>query len=355
MHDAPVVFSEETIETTVKSFEKQVRERWNAAHRSKSRFECGNRDWLQEKIFKPSLPIQIAKAGSSRGRGKQPKFSTLSVSQRRKRTKSLTDNEYNTSSQLLFAARKKLKEDNQNDEVEVLKLLEEGKATELLHHYRESQYSQIGSDTALNLIVNGNLSVRQYSLLRSTINKSAPQILPVYHQILEAKKTCYPDGIVCKETEVLVNLHALLEKTASRLLETLPEEKLICSSYTLLCKWGFDGSSGQSEYKQIFSSSSATDSSVVITTLVPIRLVSDTNDILWENTQPSSTAFCRPIRMSFEKETVENIRKEKLRMDTEIAALEENTILHLSSNKVKQLHNKLKVKINFVFSEEQNI
>lgn len=72
---------------------------------------------------------------------------------------------------------------------------------------------------------------------------------------------------------------------------------------------------------------------MVITTIVPIQLISDINETIWENTHPSSTAYCRPVSISLEKETEEYIRKEKLHMDTEIEALQDSTI-NLPSNKV---------------------
>lgn len=72
---------------------------------------------------------------------------------------------------------------------------------------------------------------------------------------------------------------------------------------SLICKWGCDGTSGQSTYKQIFSNDddgSKSDSDVFFTSLVPLQIVSANNNIvLWKNPWPSSPRFYRPISMQF--------------------------------------------------------
>ena len=56
-------------------------------------------------------------------------------------------------------------------------------------------------------------------------------------------------------------------------------------------KWGFDGSSGQFNYKQTFENADADDSSIIITSLVPLHIsVKEAPDkIVWHNTKSSST------------------------------------------------------------------
>lgn len=52
------------------------------------------------------------------------------------------------------------------------------------------------------------------------------------------------------------------------------------------------------------------DESVFTISLVPLKLLSG-DKIIWENPQPSSTKFCRPIKFEFIKESDEIIRREK--------------------------------------------
>lgn len=53
------------------------------------------------------------------------------------------------------------------------------------------------------------------------------------------------------------------------------------------------------------------DSFLVLITSVPLRLLSDNYIFLWRNQSPSSTSFCRPIKLLFKKET-ENVVGEEV-------------------------------------------
>lgn len=110
------------------------------------------------------------------------------------------------------------------------------------------------------------------------------------HNIIEAKKRCYPDNIQVIELEATVNSQSLLDHTVSRLLLTVETEH-IPHKCIVFYKWGFDGSSGHSEYKQIFKCTEDSDSTVVTTTMVSIRIIADDESraIIWQNPVPSST------------------------------------------------------------------
>ncbi|KAF2888905.1 hypothetical protein ILUMI_17268, partial [Ignelater luminosus] len=70
-------------------------------------------------------------------------------------------------------------------------------------------------------------------------------------------------------------------------------------------KWGCDGAAGQQNYKQRFvdSDHNHDDSFMFVVSCRPIRLVDENDTILWQNNRPSSTKFCRPIKITFQKET----------------------------------------------------
>lgn len=82
------------------------------------------------------------------------------------------------------------------------------------------------------------------------------------------------------------------------------------TNLTLICKWGFDGASNQSVHKQHFVNKNASDSSVFMTSFVPIKLTSGSN-VIWLNEYPSSTRYCRPIRFEFVHENADICKKEK--------------------------------------------
>ncbi|CAH0563166.1 unnamed protein product [Brassicogethes aeneus] len=106
-----------------------------------------------------------------------------------------------------------------------------------------------------------------------------------------------------------VRLQKLLDHTSQRLFEiqnevlvqTL-EHKPATSSLLLQleCKWGLDGSSSHSMYKQKFSSENfnTSDADILLSLLVPLRLHFKNKDndqtvVVWQNPRCSSTRFCR--------------------------------------------------------------
>lgn len=87
-------------------------------------------------------------------------------------------------------------------------------------------------------------------------------------------------------------------------------------------KWGFDGSSGHAEYKQKFEKDAgdSNDANMFITSLVPIN--AETNGkMLFQNPRPSSTRYCRPVRIQFIRETTDVSILEKTYIENQIEKL----------------------------------
>lgn len=176
------------------------------------------------------------------------------------------------------------------------------------------------SEKALGIMISLNLSKAQYIHLRKASLEENINQYPSYYQIQKAKFECYPpqSSITVSETEAKIQLQSLLDHTTNRILNinnVKPETRKLI----LISKWGCDGASGQSIYKQKFQTGHIQDdSSFFISTLVPIKLFDpETTKIFWENSRPSSTRFCRPIKYQFAKESptviqneIESIRNE---------------------------------------------
>ena len=176
---------------------------------------------------------------------------------------------------------------------------------------------------------------------------------PEYRQLADAKVFCTPsaEAISVGESKAQVTLQGLLDHTASRILQQQVEvvEHITRGSahaadsspsapgpspsapgpspsapgpsplnLSLICKWGMDGSTGHSLFKQ---KAGFDDDKMLCVTLVPLRLVSEEGHVLWANPTPSSPRFCRPVIVMYAKETRE------LTAST-IAAIEQE-ILHL--------------------------
>lgn len=195
-------------------------------------------------------------------------------------------------------------------------------ARKMLKAYKKSlsdTQRAMTKDEALAMIIDNDVTVSSYKHMRALALDLKHDIYPSYTAILEAKKDCYPekDGIIITETMAEVKLQQLLDHTASRLLinnnnlEECTNEELIDISVTY--KWGFDGSTGHSQYKQRYSDGStlSNDSSIFFTSIVPIKMETTNGKILFQNPVPSSTKYCRPIRFQFLKETTDISKNEQ--------------------------------------------
>lgn len=104
------------------------------------------------------------------------------------------------------------------------------------------------------------------------------------------------------------------------------------SKLILISKWGCDGSSNHSTYKQKYDNNEELliDRNLFMTCLVPLQLFvySDNGKIIvWQNSRFSSTRFCRPVRLQFIKETTEIILQEKEYKDEQIKALQPTVVI----------------------------
>ena len=103
-------------------------------------------------------------------------------------------------------------------------------------------------------------SKHYYQLSRNVARAHKCKLYPSYLEVEKAKKRCYPSVVYttvsesCAQTE----LQALLDHTTSRIIQlqadvidTLNPE--ILQKLVPHCKWGCDGSSGQSVHKQKFT------------------------------------------------------------------------------------------------------
>ena len=106
-------------------------------------------------------------------------------------------------------------------------------------------------------------------LQRSMSLQNNSILYPAYKHILQSKKECYSNESFIKITEnaATVELQGLLDHTLKRILpvqleviESLPDESL--SELNFILKWGCDGTSGQSNYKQSFIDTETCDDSI---------------------------------------------------------------------------------------------
>ena len=74
-------------------------------------------------------------------------------------------------------------------------------------------------------------------------------------------------------------------------------------------------------YKQRAIDINAFNSSFFCSSFVPLKLVDEDENVYWQNPRPSSTRFCRPIRILYEKETYTLCKSEEAYLKKQIDEL----------------------------------
>lgn len=183
------------------------------------------------------------------------------------------------------------------------------------------------SREALALVLNLSLTKQQYCKLHIDAKSRNADIYPSYNFVREAKKECRPaDGIDISETSAKVSLQCLLDHTALRILQIVEEpllQQIQCEilHMKLTCAWGFDGASGYSNYKQRFINNENDDSSLFVTSVIPLQLCGHNGHVYWINPAPQSPRFCRPLQIEFKKETEVMVREHNETVQMELMQL----------------------------------
>lgn len=159
-------------------------------------------------------------------------------------------------------------------------------------------------------LIENDLTKQQYLNIRLTAKKHNADIYPPYDSIIAAKALCYPENIITSESFCEIKLQDLLDHTSKRiiLIPSINFNDNYLKEFEIIYKWGCDGSSGQSMFKQQYHcSNECSDSDLFLFSIVPLQMHSfneaNEKNIIWKNIRTSSTRFCRPIKFKFQKET----------------------------------------------------
>jgi hypothetical protein len=151
--------------------------------------------------------------------------------------------------------------------------------------------------------------------------------MPRYALLALEKKKCRPVGGQFEEHLAIVSMQSVLDHTTSRVLDSIMDTihslqrenrgRLLVIYFYF--KYGCDGSSGFSKYKQQ-SENLEDDSTMFASNLVPLQMTCVVNGrrvTLYHNQLSNSPFGCRPLRFCFQKETNTVIRTEGNRMKNE--------------------------------------
>lgn len=187
------------------------------------------------------------------------------------------------------------------------------------------------------LIEDLKLSKWQYETLRKHLEGKYIYVFKTYKSLSATKKECYPDmkSVSISEKCARINLQDLLNHTCSRILKiedvlgNLTKSENV-RSLVMTSKWGCDGASDQSQYRQKFEDGTISDESIFLVSFVSLTIEMiepHGQSIIWCNQQPGSTRYCRPINFEFTKETQE-------KTVTEINLIR-NQIMHLLPSSIE--------------------
>ena len=327
----------ECINTTLKIFKTNFYQRWKQCNRIKERFLSKHSDWIDkdlkfpEKVYLSMKTHSIDQNPSTSDFGRPKKiFSESGERTKRRIVKPLI--EEHPVDELAFATQFSLRASGKRDAAEIMKEVTQTtptRATKFKKAFKSPALAPIpySAEEALSLLIENNLTKKHYNNIREGAKYRNSNIYPSYKVVLEAKLACYPpkETIRITETSADIKLQSLVDHTIMRIVsvqqevlkQTVSEEDTI----NIIFKWGCDGSSGQSLYKQKFKNDGSdetcySDSDLFVVSIVPLQMYSTRNGnldnkiILWQNNRPSSTRFCRPIKLLFEKETKEMAKRE---------------------------------------------
>lgn len=302
----------------LRNFKQQLLKKWELHNRHRDRFLTIEREWLEGSCqFTQHV---VSKTG-------RPNLNFFESSESSKRRKTSTIRIEQNADELIYAAQMNLRAEGRTTEAQVIKKISESTtyAKDCLDLSHVAKVKKLSPQEALSLIIEAQLSRKQYDTIRNYANN----IFPSYKLVQAEKKRCYPQNIDINESQAIVPLQSLLDHTATRLIQSQenviqPHSTSTFEKLVLYSKWGFDGSSSHTQYKQKFISETADDKYMFLSSLVPLRLSykNDNNSvILWQNPKPSSPRFCRPISLQYLKETDELVKVTKLEIDNQIQNL----------------------------------
>lgn len=342
-----------TLKEFCRRFTRSAEWRWKKCKRNTKDFRKNYENWLQKDVDWPScvqtnllMPElqeestcleysatststeltspECSSSSSSIGTmTKRPRKAFEDLSNKQKKRRSDSHNGEN-STELAFTAAQLLKEDGRDDIASVIEHMLKNPeiATNICRMIKKPNCSAVFTpEKALGLFISLKLSKWQYITLRETaIREGAQKLYPSYYKIQQAKLQCYPPKSTITITDSLaeIKLQALLDLTTKRILDGL-SSNVENKQLTLISKWGFDGASSQSRYKQKMEGEQD-DSSIFMTSLVPLKLVSG-EDIVWTNPKPCSPSYCRPLMFRFVKESEAVVLEQKGKIEEEIKAL----------------------------------
>jgi len=332
------------VKRIVKAECENFRQKWNKTGRRYNTFLKYYNSWLNTEIEFRILP---KRSSTSVGRP-QKSFGDSSSKTKHRKIQALL--KLYSSDEICVAAEASLRASGKRDRAKLIRKITTSSPRQVVKYKKcfykpQMQQKPYRSDEALALFISNKMTVHQYKTIQQEAKNRGFNLYPCYEMVLKEKQKCYPsvENITVTDISAEVNLQALLDHTASRLccyvipevFERLDENQANC---TIVYKWGCDGSSGHSIYKQKFNDPKRTDEFLFVISLVPIRVLTENGSVIWQNPRPCSPRLCRIIKFVYEKES-EQLIKEECRLMTSKIELLTPTVIIIKNRSYSIKHN----------------
>lgn len=337
------------VQMKLAGFSSKFAEKWASSRMTRERFLSKNKSWLEGADIQFTVVLNRPCASSSSGatsrlQGRPRKdFQDASFKTKKRRVEGLVQSW--SASELVTAAEVASRLSGHRNVAKAIREVSDNSGQSTTNVASPCANARLlTSDEALAYYIDSKATTHSYKQTRKWSMKAGHQLFPSYHSLSKSKMSCRPsqEHISVTETRADINLQGILDKTAERLVQAQSDvirTVLPVSSFTLISKWGCDGSSGHSTYKQKFEDVTATDEFLFVFSFVPLRLYNG-HHIIWQNPRPSSTLYCRPIKFIFSKETTEFTITETNKVLEEISQLLP-TLCSVDGSQISVQHNLL--------------
>lgn len=329
--------TEEKLKNNLKFLVSKIKKKWQEASRYRDLFLRNNDTWLNKMfIFKYTCDVYEPLPTASGGRPIKA-FDECCAKTKKHKVRDILNSR--SVSELSFAAEVAVRKSGKRDAANIIREVAHSSsdiATEIkkLRMSKSTETRLFSNEEALAIFIDCKLSKNSYKLLRKQALKINHNIYPSYYQLAKAKMDCYPPGIgdmTVTEHCVNFNIQSLVDLTTKRLIlahSTVFRNLPSVTTFTMICKWGCDGSSGHSKYKQKFKDQNVDDEHLFAFSFVPLKLFELNHDenLVWSNPFPSSTRNCRPLMFMFSKETVDLTITETNKIKQQIESLQPTKI-----------------------------
>lgn len=247
------------IRKVLSNFCAQIQIKWIGSRRILAKFLSKNEKWLDGRVMFGKLPVHQQNLPSTSTGRPSKAFAKCSEQTKRRKVQHLLTSSHE---ELVFASRMSLVMEGKRDAANITKLVTSSspeRATKV-KKIISSPYKlpvKMSGEKALALYIDNKFTKEQYNAIRQISKTHNADIYPSYKRLIQEKMKYYPEDIIITESMAEINLQSLVDHTIKRLVavqyEVLKQAaETEISNLNIIFKWGCDGSSGHSQYKQVF-------------------------------------------------------------------------------------------------------